>query len=192
LQGDAAAIRSLGELYHATVGFGTNRVVANFTNALTLHRLAADMGDKDAHFHLGYAYREGKTIPRSVILAFAHFKLSGPSPRSDSYLRSLVLEMSKSDLAEGEKEARNFKTVSYQQAFENLVFNSIRITGIFGVVGQDRMALINGRTTKAGDTIPLNLAGLPASVKCESIEQSAATVSFGSTRKLVNLKSQSP
>jgi hypothetical protein len=179
-QGYPPALAALGNLYAAGGGFGTNQVKANHTNAFQLHRLAAAQGNQQSQYSVGMYYREGKIVPQNLILAYKHLKLSHTS-MANEYLKQLVLQMSQDQIKEAEKQVGEFRPIAFRQAFEDLVFDSIKLQGVFGS-GADRAALLNGKSIRAGQQIPLTIAGLPAILKCESIQKDTVTISFGSSR----------
>jgi hypothetical protein len=180
-QGYPPALSALGNLCAAGGGIGTNHVVANHTNAFQLHRLAAVQGYQQSQYSVGMYYREGNIVPRNLVLAYKHLKLSNTGMAKE-YLKQLVLQMSQDQITEAEKQVAQFRPIAFRQAFEDLVFDSIKLQGIFAS-GADRGALINGKSIRAGQQIPLTIAGLPATLKCESIRKDSVTLSLGSSRR---------
>jgi hypothetical protein len=184
-KGNLEAIAALGDLYSSTGGFGTNQLRANPANAFALHRLAAAMGDENTHLKVGMAYREGKVVPRDLVLAYKHFKLS-KNIFAEQYRKQIVLEMSREQIAHAEQLVMNFQPTTFERAFETLVFDTIRLEGIFSSSGA-RIALVNGKSVTQGAEISLTVAALPVVIKCESIEKNAVVFSYGPSQRTISI-----
>lgn len=183
VQGDTAALYALAELYRVNRGSGTNAVKANATNVLTLHKLAAAVGHAKSHFELGMAYKDGVGIGKDLVRAYAHLKLSD-NPQRGTRINQLVTEMAQEQITAAEKMVTWFKPKVFQDAFAELVFDSVKITGIFGS-DTARMAMINGKPVDAGQKLNLNVGGLQAQVKLASISRDGVLVSYGKLERKI-------
>lgn len=183
VQGDTAALAALAELYRSNHGSGTNAVKANPTNVITLHKLAAALGHTKSHFEVGMAYKDGVGVRKDLVRAYAHIKLSD-SPQKDTRINQLVTEMAQEQITAAEKMVTWFKPKNFQEAFAELVFDSVRITGIFGS-DEARMAMINGKPVDAGQKLNLNVGGLQAQVKLASISRDGVMVSYGKLERKI-------
>ena len=177
VQGDTTALYTLAEFYRSNHGSGTNAVKANATNVITLHKLAAALGHPKSHYELGLAYKDGVGIRKDLVRAYAHIKLSD-SPQKDTRINQLVTEMAQEQITAAEKMVTWFKPKNFQDAFAELVFDSVKITGIFGS-DEARMAMINGKPLDAGQKLNLNVGGLEAQVKLASISRDGVMVNYG-------------
>ncbi|HUS37166.1 MAG TPA: hypothetical protein VM680_17605 [Verrucomicrobiae bacterium] len=183
VQGDTAALYALAELYRSNHGSGTNVVKANTNNVITLHKLAAALGHTKSHFELGMAYKDGVGIRKDLVRAYAHIKLSD-SPQKETRINQLVTEMAQEQITAAEKMVTWFKPKVFQDAFAELVFDSVKITGIFGS-DDGRMAMINGKPLDAGQKLNLNVGGLEAQVKLASISRDGVLVSYGKLERKI-------
>jgi hypothetical protein len=183
VQGDTAALYTLAELYRANRGSGTNGVKANLTNVITLHRLAAGLGHAKSHFELATAYKNGEVVRKDPIRAYAHFKLSD-HPQRGQRINQLVTEMAQEQIDAAEKIVTWFRPAKFEEAFANVVFDSVVITGIFGSEN-GRMAMVNGKPIDAGQRLTLNVGGLPAQVKLASISRDGVLVTYGALERKI-------
>lgn len=183
VQGEVAALYALAELYRATIGSGTNQVKANPTNVVTLHRLAAALGHAKSHYQLGLAYKTAQGVRKDPVRAYAHFKLSD-NPAREQHINQLITEMPQDQIDAAEKIVAEFKPAKFDEAFADLVFDSVQITGIFGGAG-GRMAMLNGKPINAGQRVTLNVGGLQAHVKLDEITNDAVFVTFGSLERKI-------
>lgn len=183
VQGDTAALAALAELYRSNHGSGTNAVKANATNVITLHKLAAALGNAKSHYELGVAYKDGLGIRKDLVRAYAHIKLS-ENPQKETRINQLVTEMTQEQITSAEKIVTWFKPKNFQEAFADLVFDSVKITGIFGS-DAGRMAMVNGKPVDAGQKLNLNVGGLQAQVSLASISRDGVMVSYGKLERKI-------
>lgn len=73
-QGNAAAQRSLGEMYRQG-----NGVRQNYKDAAWLFRLAAEQGDVDAQIKLGAMYANGNGVPLDNMYAYMWWSIAATS-----------------------------------------------------------------------------------------------------------------
>jgi hypothetical protein len=191
VHGDPATLCALGELYHENRGFGTNAIKAKLKEALQLHRLAALQGFPRSHTHVAHAYLVGNQVPRNSVLAYTHFKLAGQSIVNDLLINKLIVEMTPAQIADAEAQIKSFKPIPFRQAFELLALDSVVLGAIIGN-GNERLAIINGCSVKTGSELKLEIGGLPAKVKCESVDKNGALISIGSTRKNLTVRQKIP
>jgi hypothetical protein len=182
--GEPTALYGLAELYTATRGAGTNAVKANPTNSLTLHKLAAAQSYSPSHMRLGLMYKDGIGTRKNAVRAYTHFKLADASASRDVYMNQLIAEMTQEQIDAGDKAAAAFKPANFQAAFAEVVFESVRITGIFGG-GEGRVAMINGKQLNEGQQVSLNVGGINAQVKLAEIASDGVFVSFGSMERKI-------
>lgn len=183
LQGESAAMVALGDLYASNRGSGTNLVKANPTNSVALYKLAASLGHSKAHMQLAQAYRNGIGARKDVIRAYSHYKLSG-APGVQPLLNQIIPEMSQEQIDAAERMVANFKPANFQQAFGDLVFESVRISGIFGAADR-RMAMLDGKPVGAGQKVDLNVGGLIAQVKFDEITSDGVFVTYGTMERKI-------
>jgi hypothetical protein len=191
IQGEPSALCSLAELYQFDRGAGTNRVKADPTNSVILNRLAALQGYAPAHFALFFAYRDGKNTPRNLVEGYKHLLLSEANATREDLARQMVLQMRQQEIRDAELQAKYFKPLSFVKAFEELVFESIRIGGTMGT-DADRVAFINGGVVAPSGTLRIRVAGLPAVIKCRSISRDAVTIVFNGTERAIPFKGPNP
>jgi hypothetical protein len=184
LKGAPNALFALADLYSGSRGEGTNAVKANLTNAMTLHKLAAAQGFTKSHLALGLAYKDGNNAPKDLVRAYTHLKLSDASQNRDLMLNQIIAEMSQAQTDEAEKIVKRFRPANFESAFADLVFDSIRISGIFGG-GSNRIAMINGKQLNEGQQVSLNVGGLNAQVKLAEIASDGVFVSFRSQERKI-------
>jgi hypothetical protein len=183
LQGEPAAIFGLGELYESNHGSGTNLVKGNATNSVALYQLSAALGYSKAHLKAAQAYKNGADVRKDFVRAYSHFKLSEAAGR-EQYMNQLIPEMSQEQIDTAEKIVADFKPAKFEEAFGNLVFDAIQITGIFGA-GDRRIAMLNGKQLSAGQRIELNVGGLLAQVKLDEIANDGVFVTYGSLERKI-------
>jgi hypothetical protein len=183
LQGEPQALYALAEMYRGNAGSGTNMVKGNLTNTITLHKLAAALGYPKSHYQLGLAYKTGIGIHKDPSRAYFHFKLCDASSR-DQFINQLIAELSQEQLDAADKLVAAFKPAKFRDAFANLVFESVQITGIFGTPDQ-RMAMLNGKPVNAGQQVELNVGGLKANVKFAEISNDGVFVTYNSMERKI-------
>jgi hypothetical protein len=184
VQGEPAAIFALAEMYQFTRGVAPNMVKANPTNAITLTKLAAALGYSKAHLALGLAYKDGANVRKDLIRAYSHLKLSEANARRDQLLNQVVADMSQEQIDAAERIVADFKPLKFDDAFGDLVFESIRVTGIFG--GADRrIAMLNGKQLGAGQQVNLLVGGLEAQVKLDEIANDGVFVTYRSMERKI-------
>ena len=84
--------------------------------AIKWYRKAAEQGDDQAQFELGWAYTDGKSVPQDFIQAYMWFDLAA-AHEDDSYAEdyagdfrdSLAEKMTPSQIAEAQRLAREWK-----------------------------------------------------------------------------------
>jgi hypothetical protein len=185
LKGAPPALFALADLYSGSRGDGTNAIKANLTNAMTLHKLAAAQGFTKSHLALGLAYKDGNNnVPKDLVRAYTHLKLSDASQGRDAMLNQIIAEMTQAQTDEAEKIVKRFRPANFESAFADLVFDSIRISGIFGG-GSHRIAMINGKQLNEGQQVSLNIGGLNAQVKLAEIASDGVFVSFRSLERKI-------
>src|SRR5205085_10994576 len=130
--------------------------------------LAAALGYSKAHLGLGMAYKDGVNVRKDPIRAYSHLKLSEANATRDQLLNQLVAEMSQEQVEAAEKIVADFKPAKFEEAFGDLVFENIKVTGIFGG-GDRRIAMLNGKQLGAGQHVDLLVGGLEAQVKLDEV-----------------------
>ena len=183
VRGEAAALYALAELYRVNRGSGTNGVKANLTNVITLHKLAAALGHPKSHYELGMAYKNGEAVRKDTVRAYAHIKLSDSTQR-EQRINQLITEMAQEQIDAAEKIVTSFKPKKFEEAFADVVFDSVQITGIFGSENA-RMAMVNGKPIDAGQRVNLIVGGLPVQVKLASISRDGVLVTYGSLERKI-------
>jgi hypothetical protein len=184
-QGDASALCALGDLYQRDEGYGTNAVRKNLTNAVVLYKLAALQGYGPAHLALSLAYREGVAVPRDLTKSYYHNLIQ--TGNREQIARDLVLQMTQEQIVEAERMAKEFQPAPFVKAFEEMVFESIRVTGIMGSESE-RMAFIQGGMVVPGSFFRTSIAGIPAVIKCVGIGRDSITVSFNGVQRAIAYK----
>jgi hypothetical protein len=187
VQGDASALCALGDLYQRDRGSGTNLVRANPTNSVILNRLAALQGFAPAHYALFFAYRDGKSVERDVVQAYKHLLLSDANSTREELARQMVLQMSQQQISEAERLAKKTTPLGFIQAFEEMVFESIRVGGTMGT-DTDRIAFINGGVVPVNGTLRIRVATLPAVIKCTAISKDSINVVFNGIERNIPFK----
>jgi hypothetical protein len=182
VQGEPTAIAALAELYEANHGSTTNLIKANPTNSIALYKLAAALGHGKSNFQIGMAYKNGAVVRKDAVRAYAHFKLA--EGNREQLINQLVTEMSQDQITAAEKIVADFKPAKFEEAFADLVFDAIHITGIFGG-GDRRIAMVNGKQVNAGQQVALLVGGLNAQVKFDEIDSDAVFVSFQSHERKI-------
>jgi len=184
VQGEPAALYALAELYEANHGVGANLVKANPTNAIILHKLAASLGYSKSHLYLGLAFKNGAAVRKDLVRAYAHLKLSASAGNREQQLNQVIAEMSQDQIDAAEKIVADFKPAKFEEAFADLVFEAVHITGIFGG-GENRVAMLNGKPINAGQRIDLLIGGLQAQVKFDEITSDSVFVTFRSMERKI-------
>jgi len=105
LQGNALAQRNYARNLFALYPLDKGKEVVHWFT------LAAEQGDDEAQFHLGFLYYEGKVAPKDDITASQWIFLAADDGNADArrLLPELKLFVSPKDLAEGRKRADAFK-----------------------------------------------------------------------------------
>ena len=116
---DAPALKA-SALFHIGLGYfdgSSEATPLNFEEAARLFRLAADQGDEDAQLHLAALYVAGIGVPQNYVQAYmlctlAKSKVSHDpvlQKSIDNSLAALAKEMTPSEIAEGQRLAREWK-----------------------------------------------------------------------------------
>lgn len=183
-QGSPAGLFALAELYSGSRGEGPNMVKADFTNAITLHKLAAAQGLSKSHLQLGIAYKDGNHVRKDLVRAYSHLKLADATSNRDMLLNQTLTEMTQAQIDEAENIAKRFKPANFDKAFADVVFESIHISGIFGG-GTNWIAMIDGKQVGEGQQIKLMVGGINAQVKLAAIAPDGVFVSYGSLERKI-------
>lgn len=184
MRGEPAGLFALAELYVSSRGSGTNLVKANTTNSVLLHKLAAAQGYSKSHMQLGLAYKDGIGVRKDAVQAYSQLKLADPSSNRDLSLNQLVAEMSQQQIDAAEKIVAEFKPADFEKAFADLVFDSVRISGIFGG-GANRVAMINGKQFGEGQQVSVKIGGIDARVKLTEIAADGVFVVYRSFERKI-------
>jgi hypothetical protein len=184
IQGEPTAIFALAQLYQSSHGYGPDMIKANPTNVITLMKLAAGLGYSKAHMALGLAYKDGRDVRKDSIRAYSHLKLADANSQRDQFLNQLVAEMSQEQIDAAEKIVASFKPAKFDEAFGDLVFENIKLTGIFGG-GDRRIAMLNGKQLGAGQQLALMVGGLEAHVKLDEVASDGVFVTYGSLERKI-------
>jgi hypothetical protein len=184
MRGDPVGLFALADLYSSSRGNGTNTVKANTTNSVLLHKLAAAQGYGKSHMQLGIAYKNGIGVGKDAVKAYSHFKLADATPNREVYLNQLIAEMSQPQIDAAEKIVAEFKPSDFEKAFADLVFESVRISGIFGG-SANRVAMINGKQFGEGQQVSVKIGGIDAQVKLNEIAADGVFVSFRSLERKI-------
>jgi hypothetical protein len=185
LKGNREALYALADMYMTPHGSGPDAVKLNLTNGMILHRLAAAQGYAPSHFQLGIAYKDGNTaVRKNALRAYFHLKLSEANSKRETLLNQLVAEMPRDQIEAAEKMVTDFRSVDFDSAFAELVFESVRITGIYGG-GEKRIAMINGKQINEGQQVNILVGGLTANVKLDEIRSDSVFVSYRSLERKI-------
>ena len=105
-QGYALAQGSLGACYQNGQG-----VPQDYKQAVVWYRKAADQGNTFAQASLGYCYSIGQGVPKDYVAAYQWFNLAATSlfPGAAEFRDKLALEMTKEQIAEGQRRSSAFK-----------------------------------------------------------------------------------
>lgn len=181
------ALDSLGDLYMSDKYDSEQKrmVPRNLTNAVTFYSLAAGQGFKPAQVHLGTRFYEGTGVKRDPVRAYQMFRLSD-NPATRYYLDKLILELSQAQIEEGEKLAKAFKPKSFQEVLSDLIAEHLSLNGI--VPGGTKLAVINGKSFREGESSDMVVKGFPVRLRCESIGDRQAVVSFQGRRETLLLR----
>ena len=108
-QNCAAAQLNLGWCYANVLG-----AAHDYVEAVKWFRKAAEQNDADAQFLLGGYYNYGKGVAKDEVEAYKWYLLASAQGNKDAKKEVTMLEseMSREQIAEGQKLARNFKPVS--------------------------------------------------------------------------------
>jgi hypothetical protein len=184
MRGDPAGLFALAQLNSSSRGVGTNAVKANPTNSVLLHKLAAAQGYNKSHMQLGLAYKDGLSVRKDPVQAYSHLKLTDPTPTREVYLNQLIAEMSQQQIDAAEKIVAEFKPVDFEKAFADVVFDSVRISGIFGG-SANRVAMINGKQVGEGQALNVKIGGIETQVKLTEIAADGVFISFRSFERKI-------
>lgn len=105
-QGHAQAQNNLGTCYYTGNGVTSDKV-----EAVNWYRKAAEQGDFAAQFKLGYFYAKGEGVAENDVEAYKWFSIAVHRgfPPDDEALTTLEKRMTKEQIAEGKRLAREFK-----------------------------------------------------------------------------------
>ena len=184
MRGDPAGLFALADLYSTSRGTGTNLVKANTTNSMLLHKLAAAQGYGKSHMQLGLAFKDGFGVHKDPVQAYSHLKLADATSSRDVYLNQLIAEMSQQQIDAAEKIVAEYKPVDFEKAFADVVFDSVRISGIFGG-GDNRVAMINGKQVGAGQALNVKIGGIETQVKLTEVAADGVFISFRSFERKI-------
>jgi hypothetical protein len=151
------------------------RIIRNPTNAVTFYSLGAGQGFHPSQLHFGMRLYEGVGIKRDPVRAYQMLRLSG-EPGARYYLDKLILELSQSQIDEGEKLAKAFKPKPFQEVLSELIAEHLHLNGV--VPGTTKLAIINGKSFREGESADVVVKGFPVRLRCESIGNRQVVVNF--------------
>jgi hypothetical protein len=147
---------------------------AEMRRALVLASSAADKGFAHSRQLLAMAYANGVLVPQDRVESYKWYRLLKnleTHPTKNSPNDDLVKVMSLAEVQEAEARAERYQPGSTATEIRNaLVVPNLKLSGMASN-GSTHIAIINGTRLTPGQSTMLNVAGVPVSLKCVSVEE---------------------
>jgi Bacterial PH domain len=147
---------------------------------------AANRDVKDAQLELGLLYRDGRFVAKNLPEAYKWLSLAAKATHGSPaaglgamYRDRLVLNMPQKQIAEGNQRLAAFTPNAGDDipTPDPSYLTNIKLNGLSGIPPR-RLAIINGKTVAAGESLTLNLDVRAVTLRCLAINQSSVTITI--------------
>ena len=159
----AAAQNFAKAQYNLALCYAKGRGVAkNEVEAVHLYRNAAEQNDSKSQYNLGYCYAEGQGVAKDYVEGYKWFLLAAGQGNESARTNSTILEhkMTREQMAEGQRLARNFKprevpTAGADSSAASIVQTRPEASGTGFFITEDGYLITNEHVAKSGAQVRL-------------------------------------